>query len=312
MTTRILVTGAQGMVGRNVMQALTQAGQAPVGIGRSDLNLLNQAEVFQYLQTAAPEWVIHCAGRVGGIQANMSDLAGYLSENLEMGKNIILASQQAGVPRLINLGSSCMYPRDLPGMLTEDLLLSGPLEPTNEGYALAKIVCERLCRYITSQSGGALQYKTLIPCNLYGRWDKFDPERSHLLPAIIHKIHQAITSKAETVEIWGNGEARREFLYSGDLAQCILRALTHFDTLPQTLNVGTGQDHTINELYQMAADAMGYQGRFVHDLSKPVGMQRKLLDVTPLAQWGWQANTPLTQGIRETYEYYGEAVAAKS
>jgi GDP-L-fucose synthase len=247
--------------------------------------------------------VIHAAGKVGGIQANLREPIGFLVENLDMGRNVVLASYQAGIKQLLNLGSSCMYPRNHNEPLTEDLVLKGELEPTNEGYALAKITTARLCEYIMREAP-KFRYKTLIPCNIYGLYDKFDPAHSHLVPAIIHKVHEAKKNHHETVEIWGDGTARREFLFGGDLADAIARSIKQFDTLPSMMNVGLGSDHTINEYYQAAAAVMGYSGTFVHNLDKPVGMARKLVDITLQKKWGWQAQHSLKQGLEKTYQFY--------
>ena len=179
----------------------------------------------------------------------------------------------------------------------------GPLESTNEGYALAKVVTARLCDYIMREDD-RFQYKTLIPCNIYGRFDKFDPAHSHLVPAIIHKVHQAKQSGKKTVEIWGDGTARREFMYAADLADVIWRSISNFDTLPGYMNVGLGHDHAINDYYQAAAEVMGYTGGFVHDISKPVGMARKLVSVQRQKNWGWSARHELHDGIEKTYKYY--------
>jgi GDP-L-fucose synthase len=187
--------------------------------------------------------------------------------------------------------------------LVEELVLKGELEPTNEGYALAKVVTSRLCEYITREDQ-SFQYKTLIPCNLYGRHDKFDPAHSHLVPAIIHKVHQARQSGQSSVEIWGDGTARREFMYAGDLADAMVRCIKEFDSLPALMNVGLGYDYTINEYYQAAADVMGYTGNFVHDTNKPVGMARKLVDVKRQKTWGWSAQSDLRAGIEKTYDFY--------
>jgi GDP-L-fucose synthase len=268
-----------------------------------ELDLRDFNAVKVYLNRHQPDMVIHAAGKVGGIQANMREPVSFLMDNLDMGRNIVWASYKAGIKRLINLGSSCMYPRNHSEPLSEDMVLTGELEPTNEGYALAKVVTARLCDYIMREDTSC-QYKTLIPCNLYGRHDKFDPVQSHLLPAIIHKVHQAKLNHYETVEIWGDGTARREFMYAGDLADAVIRAINHFDSLPNCMNVGLGHDYTINEYYQAAAEVMGYTGSFVHDLSKPVGMARKLVSVERQHAWGWNAQSDLRAGVEKTYEFY--------
>ena len=262
-----------------------------------------------YVTHHAPDLIVHAAGKVGGIQANIAEPVAFLVENLDMGRNIVLAARSAGVERLINLGSSCMYPRGHDGALVEDMILTGELEPTNEGYALAKIVTARLCQYVTREHP-ALQYKTMIPCNLYGLHDAFDPKRSHLIPAIIHKTHAAIKAGASDVEIWGNGEARREFMYAGDLADAIVHAVDHFDTMPDVVNIGLGHDHSINDYYRAVADVMGFTGRFVHDLTKPVGMARKLVDIGRQTSWGWTPKHSLRDGIVRTYDFFLEDYAA--
>lgn len=300
---RILLTGGGGMVGRNVLEHAAIGEFDVLAPRSSELDLRNFAAVQAYLQKHQPDMVIHAAGKVGGIQANMREPVGFLMDNLDMGRNIVWASHQTGIKRLINLGSSCMYPRNHSEPLVEELVLKGELEPTNEGYALAKVVTARLCDYIMREDE-RFQYKTLIPCNIYGRFDKFDPAHSHLVPAIIHKVHQAKQSGHETVEIWGDGTARREFMFAGDLADAMLRAITNFDTLPAYMNVGLGHDHTINDYYQAAAEVLGYTGGFVHDLSKPVGMARKLVSVERQQAWGWTARHELRDGIEKTYNYY--------
>lgn len=300
---KILLTGGGGMVGRNVLEHAAIGEFDVLAPRSSELDLRNFAAVQAYLQKHQPDMVIHAAGKVGGIQANMREPVGFLMDNLDMGRNIVWASHQTGIKRLINLGSSCMYPRNHSEPLVEELVLKGELEPTNEGYALAKVVTARLCDYIMREDE-RFQYKTLIPCNIYGRFDKFDPAHSHLVPAIIHKVHQAKQSGHETVEIWGDGTARREFMFAGDLADAMLRAITNFDTLPAYMNVGLGHDYTINDYYQAAAEVLGYTGGFVHDLSKPVGMARKLVSVERQQAWGWTARHELRDGIEKTYNYY--------
>lgn len=300
---RILLTGGGGMVGRNLLEH-SAIGQFDVLAPRSsELNLFDFAAVQAYFQVNKPDMVIHAAGKVGGIQANLREPVEFLMANLDMGRNIVWAAHQAGVKQLINLGSSCMYPRNQSQPLSEEMVLKGELEPSNEGYALAKVVTARLCEYIMREDA-SYQYKTLIPCNIYGRHDKFDPVHSHLVPAIIHKIHQAKQSGQELVEIWGDGTARREFMYAGDLSNAIMRAINNFFTLPNYMNVGLGHDHSINDYYQAAAEVMGYTGGFKHDLGKPVGMARKLVSVELQKNWGWSASHELHEGIAKTYNYY--------
>lgn len=300
---RVLLTGGGGMVGRNLLEHVAIHRYEVLAPSRAALNLSDFAAVERYLNQFRPDIIVHAAGTVGGIQANLRDPVRFLLENLDMGRNVVLAAFQAGIKRLINLGSSCMYPRNQTGPLREEMVLQGELEPTNEGYALAKIVTARLCEYIMREDE-SFHYKTLIPCNLFGRHDKFDPVSSHLLPAIIHKIHLAQQSGQQAVEIWGDGTARREFMYAGDLADAVVRAIDDVDALPACMNIGLGRDSTINGYYQAVGEVLGFAGVFVHDLSKPVGMARKLVSVDRQLAWGWTAQHSLREGIVKTYDYY--------
>ena len=242
---RILLTGATGMVGRNFLAHPGVAEFEVIAPTRLELDLLSSEDVFAFVRQSSPDLVIHCAGRVGGIQANILNPVTFLTENLEIARNVILAARSADIRRLMNMGSSCMYPRDATNPLREEQILAGELEPTNEGYALAKIVATRLCEYICREDP-RLEYKTLIPTNLYGPFDKFDAITSHLIAAIILKIHDAKYAGAGAVEIWGDGTARREFLYVGDLVDCMVHAVRRFAALPSVMNVGVGEDFTID------------------------------------------------------------------
>lgn len=304
---KLLLTGGAGMVGRNIQEhpAITQ--WEVLAPSSRELDLTDYQETLEYFSRHRPDYVVHAAGRVGGIQANISNPVAFLVANTDMGRNVILAAREAGVSRLINLASSCMYPRSAPNPLQERLLLTGELEPTNEGYALAKIFSTRLCEYINRESS-TVRYKTLIPCNLFGRHDKFEPHHSHLIPALIHKLHLAKQEGASEVEVWGDGTARREFMYAGDLADVVLRSLGAFDALPDLMNVGLGFDYSINEYYAIVAKVVGWPGRFRHDLSKPVGMRQKLVNVDRQRAWGWSPKTSLVVGIEKAYEYYLQKV----
>ncbi|MEI6644118.1 MAG: GDP-L-fucose synthase [Novosphingobium sp.] len=307
---RVWITGGGGMVGQNLLLHPSASDHEILAPGSKELDLRDCAAVSAWARANKPDIVLHCAGRVGGIQANMADPVGFLVENLDMGRNVLLAAAEHGVARALNLGSSCMYPRAAVSPLTEDMVLTGELEPTNEGYALAKVMTARLGDYLTRSREG-LSYKTLIPCNLYGYFDKFDPAVSHLVPAIIRKIDHARRTGATTVEIWGNGEARREFLFSLDLATAIWACVANFDALPQVMNIGLGTDYTINEFYEMAARVVGWEGAFTHDLSKPVGMARKLVSTSRQEAFGWRPATSLEQGMALTYNYFLENVLPK-
>jgi GDP-L-fucose synthase len=304
---KLLVTGASGMVGRNIVEYLDKTKYDILAPQSQELNLLNRIEVDAYIKKYAPEIIIHCAGVVGGIQANIAQPVKFLVDNTKMGLNIIVSAYEHNVKKFINMGSSCMYPRKAKNPLNEELILQGELEQTNEGYALAKITATRLCEYIYREDS-SFEYKTVIPCNLYGKYDKFDSKHSHMLPAVIKKIDEAKKNNSFNVDIWGDGEVRREFMYAEDLADFIAFALENFDRMPQNINVGLGHDYTINEYYQAIAKVIGYKGKFVHDLTKPVGMKQKLIDDTKLKEFGWSHKTKLEDGIEKTYQYYIQKV----
>lgn len=299
----ILLTGATGMVGRNILESSWVAKYNIVAPSHGELDLRDFSAVAEYVQDIKPDLIIHAAGRVGGIQANTNYPVEFLIENLDLGRNIVMAAMQAGVPELLNLGSSCMYPRNLEIPLKEEFILTGELEPTNEAYAIAKITVAKLCQFVSRQKQN-LQYKTVIPCNLYGRWDKFDVQRSHMIPAVIAKIVAAKLDNHSKVEIWGDGLARREFMYAADLADFIGIAIERFEDLPAIMNVGLGYDYTINEYYERVAKVVDWAGEFCHDLSKPSGMSRKLCDVSLLKSFGWKATTSLEEGLHRTLEFY--------
>lgn len=304
---KILLSGGSGMVGRNILEHSLASQHTILAPRRVELDLLDEKAVHAYLASHRPDIVIHAAGTVGGIQANIAAPVSFLSDNLKMGMNVILGAQHAGIPRLLNIGSSCMYPRQATNPLREETVLTGELEPTNEGYAIAKITCARLCEYINREAPG-FHYKTIIPCNLYGRHDKFDPAKSHMIPAVVRKISEAVESGSETVDIWGTGEARREFMYAGDLADFIFAATARFADLPQNLNVGLGYDHSILDYYRTISDVLGFSGQFVYDLSKPQGMNQKLVDITKLEAFGWKAKTSLESGIERTFNFYKDGI----
>ncbi|WP_432817300.1 GDP-L-fucose synthase family protein [Sulfitobacter sp. JB4-11] len=302
---RLLITGGGGMVGSNI-RAHGVAGEWEILAPRSaELDLTDAAAVDAYFVSNKPDIVVHAAGRVGGIQANMAHPVAFLEENIAIGRNVIMGARKAGVGTLINLASTCMYPRKGESPLREETILTGQLEPTNEGYAIAKIMAMKLCDYIRAEDANA-QYKTLIPCNLYGPYDKFDPKNSHLLPAIIRKVDDAMKSGSDTVEIWGDGTARREFMYAPDLADAVWKAVSNIGALPGAMNVGLGHDHAINDYYAAVAEVIGWKGTFTHDLSRPVGMKQKLCSTQRQTAWGWHAPTSLKTGIAQTYQFYLE------
>ena len=293
------------MVGSNLREKLNSLGIRSISPSQKELDLTKQDDVSNFFIQQRPEAVIHCAGLVGGIHANIARPYDFTMQNISMGSNIVNSCIENGVEKLINLGSSCMYPREGQNPLKEESLLSGALEPTNEGYAIAKIAVSRLCKYSNSQFG--TNFKTLIPCNLYGKYDDFDLKRAHLIPGVIHRMHLHKNSGQESITIWGDGSARREFMYASDLADFICFALSEYSSVPQELNVGLGFDFTVKEYYQMIAEEIGYSGNFEFDLSKPTGMRQKLVDVTKQESLGWSHPTDTREAISKTYSYFVDA-----
>jgi GDP-L-fucose synthase len=303
----ILLTGGSGMVGSNIIDHEYSTKYKILSPSSSDLNLLNYQNTENYIAFNKPEFVIHAAGIVGGIEANMSYPVKFLFNNMQMGLNILMASKTKKIKKFINLGSSCMYPKNVENPIPEDLILKGELEPTNEGYAIAKSASSRLCEYITREDRSYL-YKTIIPCNLYGKYDNFNYDSSHMIPGVIKRIHDAKNNNSEFVDIWGDGLARREFMYAADLADFIYYAVENFNKMPQNINVGLGFDYKIIEYYKIIADIIGYRGKFNHDMSKPIGMKKKLIDIKKLNEFGWSHQTSLESGIKKTYDYFLDKV----
>lgn len=306
---RVLLTGGSGMLGQSLRRLAPEV--APdlslIAPGRAELNLTDRASVARWLADHPVDAVIHAAARVGGIQANIADPVGFLAENLAMNEAVIMAAHQAGVGRLVFLGSSCMYPRDYRQPLVEDDILAAPLEPTNEGYALSKITGARLCDYISRQFPDRA-YRTLIPCNLFGTGDHFGSAASHLIAAVITKIVDAQDNGADQVQIWGSGRARREFLDVDHLSRFILTRLPDLGDLPQMLNIGAGRDHAIDDYYRMVADLTGWTGRFTHDLGKPEGMMAKLMSSDRAMAIGYQPPADITPDLARAIAAY-EAIS---
>lgn len=290
------------MVGRNICALAKQLGHDILAPSKLELDLMDLSKLDDYVRNNRPDAIIHCAGLVGGIQANIARPFDFAYINSVLGLNIVKAALDNNVDRILNLGSSCMYPRNAQNPLSESDILQGELEPTNEGYAIAKVLTARLCDYANTQFGA--NFKTIIPCNLYGYWDKFDPNNSHMIPAVIRKIHEAKESGANRVEIWGDGTTKREFMLAEDLAEFCLYALNKFEDLEQLTNVGLGYDYSILEYYKTIADIVGFDGEFTFDLTKPSGMKQKLVSVEKTKQLGWQAKHTLEQGLQKTYQFY--------
>jgi GDP-L-fucose synthase len=302
--TKIFIAGARGMVGSAIERRLRAAGQTNLLVpSRSELDLRDQAAVFRWLETMQPEVVVIAAAKVGGIHANNTYPAEFIADNLAVALHCIEGSQRSGVPRLLFLGSSCIYPKHAPQPMTEECLLTSPLEPTNEAYAIAKIAGLKLCQYYRKQYG--VLYHSLMPTNLYGPGDNYHPQNSHVLPALIRRFHEARETAAPEVVIWGSGAPRREFLHVDDLAEATV-FLLGLSNPPDWVNVGTGTDVTIGELAEMVARTTGYTGRLVFDATKPDGTPRKLMDVSRLTALGWHARIPLEDGIRRTYAAFLE------
>ena len=299
-TAKIFVTGHRGMVGSALVRRLTAGGYANI-ITRThaELDLLDQRAVHDFLAQEKPDYIFIAAAKVGGIQANNLYRADFIYQNLLIEANLIHGAHLAGVQRLMFLGSSCIYPRDCPQPIKEDYLLTGPLEQTNEPYAIAKIAGIKLAESYNRQYGR--QYVSAMPTNLYGPNDNYDLANSHVLPALLRKAHDAkLRGDAEYV-VWGTGTPRREFLYVDDLADACVHLMEQGYDGP-LVNIGTGEDVTIRELAETVMKVVGFEGRIVYDASKPDGTPRKLLDVSRLAGLGWRAKTALLDGVRMAYE----------
>jgi len=297
---KIFVTGHRGMVGSALVRRLQAGGYTNVVTrSRQELDLLDQRAVLAFLQEEKPDYVFIAAAKVGGIHANNTYRADFLYQNLLIEANLIHGAHLAGVQRLMFLGSSCIYPRDCPQPIQEDYLLTGPLEQTNEPYAIAKIAGIKLAEAYNAQYGR--QYVSVMPTNLYGPNDNYDLANSHVLPALLRKAHEAkLRGDAEYV-VWGTGTPKREFLYVDDLADACVHLMEQGCAGP-LVNVGTGTDVTVAELAETVMQVVGFEGRIVFDATKPDGTPRKLLDVSRLASLGWRAQTDLPTGIRQAYE----------
>ena len=300
----VLVCGAGGLVGSAIGRALSRRGFRRVFKPlRSELDLRDRAAVKRYFDEANPEYVFMAAGIVGGILANSTYPADFIRDNLAMELNVIDSAWESGVTKLLNLGSSCIYPRETPQPIREEYLLTGPLEPTNAAYAVAKIAGVTLCQSYAKQFGA--RFISAMPTNLYGPGDNFDLEWCHVLPALLRKFHEAKAASSASVIVWGSGKPKREFLFVDDLAEaCVFLMERYEDSGP--INVGVGKDISIAELAQLIGRVVGFDGEICFDSSKPDGMPRKLLDVARINALGWNAKTALPDGLQRTYEWYLE------
>jgi GDP-L-fucose synthase len=296
---KIYIAGHRGMVGSAILRNLQAKGYSNILTRSSqELDLLDQRQVFAFLQDEKPDYIFIAAAKVGGIYANNTYRADFIYQNLVIEANLIHGAHLAGIKRICFLGSSCIYPRDCPQPIKEEYLLTGPLEPTNEPYAIAKIAGIKLCESYNRQYGR--QYVSAMPTNLYGPNDNYDLANSHVLPALIRKAHEAKEHKHNDLVIWGTGTPKREFLYVDDMADACVFLMEH-DINDGIFNVGTGTDVTIGELAETVMSVVGFKGGIVFDSSKPDGTPRKLLDVSRLKEFGWQAHTNLQDGIKLAY-----------
>ncbi|MRH79158.1 NAD-dependent epimerase/dehydratase family protein [Spiribacter sp. C176] len=317
---RIYVAGHRGMVGSAIVRQLNKTDHQIITRTHAELDLTNQAAVHEFMQAERPDAVILAAARVGGIKANNTFPAEFIYDNLMIEANVIHQAFAAGVKKLLFLGSSCIYPRNAAQPMAEDALLTGTLEPTNEPYAIAKIAGIKLCESYNRQYADThgIDYRSVMPTNLYGPGDNFHPEHSHVLPALIRRFHEAAAANAPSVTIWGTGQPRREFLHVDDMAAASLfvlnlpRDVYIANTQPMLshINVGTGQDLTIRELAEIIAETVGFSGEILTDPAQPDGTPRKLLNVSRLNAMGWHARIGLRKGIEETYRAFKEAAVA--
>ena len=303
---RVFVAGHRGMVGAALVRRLAREEVQLLTATRSEVDLRRQAETEAWFARNKPQVVILAAATVGGILANDSRPAEFLYDNLAIELNVIEAARQSGVQRLVLLGSSCIYPREAPQPLSEPAMLTGPLEPTNQWYAIAKIAGIKLGQAYRRQY--AMDAISAMPTSLYGPGDNFDLRSSHVLPALIRKLHEAKRAGRREVEIWGTGTPRREFLHVDDCADAVVHLTRHYGG-EEHINIGVGEDLSIAELARLIAKVVGYEGGFRFDTSKPDGTPRKLLDVSRLTALGWKPSIPLEQGLAQTYAWYRDAVA---
>ncbi len=301
---KIYVAGHRGLVGSHILECLQEQGYTNIiTMTRKELDLRNQSAVLDFFMEEKPQYIFLAAAHVGGIQANNTYPAEFIMNNLQIQCNVIDAAYKSGVKKLLFLGSSCIYPKTCPQPMAEEYLLTGELEPTNEAYAIAKIAGLKMCEFYNRQYGA--NFISVMPTNLYGPNDNFDLESSHVLPALLRKIHEAKLNNSPTVEVWGSGEPLREFLYVKDMAEACIFIMENYDAA-NFLNIGTGVEVSIRQLAEIIKDIVGYRGELVFDVSKPDGTPRKLLDVSKLHDLGWYHKVDLIEGIEKTYKWYLE------
>lgn len=305
---RVWVAGHRGLVGSALVRRLQGEGCEILTASRAQVDLRAPEQLESWMRENKPQAVFMAAARVGGIHANDTQPADFIYDNLMIGTNVVEAARRHGVEKLLMLGSSCIYPRLAPQPIAEDALLSGPLEPTNQWYAIAKIAAIKLCQAYRRQHG--CDFISAMPTNLYGPGDNFDLMSSHVVPALMAKAHDAKLRHAPTLEVWGTGRALREFMYVDDLADGLVFLMRQYSGEP-IINIGTGEDLPIADLAAMVCEVVGFRGRLRFDTSKPDGTPRKMLDVSQLRELGWQARTPLRQGLEQTYRWYVDNIASQ-
>lgn len=306
---RVWVAGHTGLVGSAIVRRLASEQCEILTATHGELDLTNQAATADWMKRHKPQVVFNAAARVGGIAANARDPAMFLYDNLMIALNVTKTAHELGVEKLLCLGSSCIYPKEAVQPIPEDALLTGPLEPTNEAYAIAKIGGAKLAEAFSRQFGD--RFITAMPTNLYGPNDNFDPETAHVLPALVRKIHEAKVARRKTVTLWGTGRPLREFLHVNDLANACVFVMKHYRS-PEPINIGAGKEISIAGLARLIAGIVGYEGGFVFDTSRPDGTPRKLLDTSRLDALGWRAEIPLEDGIRDLYYRWRTAAEAAS
>lgn len=298
---KIFVAGHRGLVGSAIVRELEKKGYHNLIVrNRQELDLTDQQAVRSFFNEEKPDYVFLAAARVGGIIANATQQFRFITENLQIQTNVIEAAFHSGVKKLVFMGSGCIYPKHAPQPIREDFLLTGPLEPTNEGYAIAKIAGLKMCEFINKDHN--LPYISIMPANLYGPGDNFHPEESHVIPGLLRRFHNAKMADAESVTVWGSGTPRREFLFIDDVAVGTVNLFEKYDQ-PESVNLGTGIDHTIAELSEMIRDVVGFKGEIRFDRSKPDGTPRKLMDVSKMKNTGWEPETDLREGLKMTYQW---------
>lgn len=299
---KIFIAGRNGLVGSSIEKKFKEKGYHNIiGLSSKELDLKNQIAVQEYFKLEKPQYVVLAAAKVGGIRANIEHPAEFLYDNLMIQNNIIDSAYKSGVKKLLFLGSSCIYPRLSPQPMKEDYLLDGKLEPTNEGYAIAKIAGLKLCEMYNKQYG--TEFISVMPCNIYGIGDNFDPNNSHVVAGLIRKFHEAKVNNSPFVDVWGTGGARRELLFNEDLAEACVYLFENYSG-NDFLNIGVGEDVSIKELAYLVKDIIGYTGDIKFDISKPDGMPQKLLDVEKIHSLGWKHKVSLKDGIKRTYEWF--------